>query len=403
MPHPCRRLPDERRPAYCGWYEAACGACAVTSQALQPALRSRLSSAPARLPPHLVAATQLLEQVPADPAVLQIGPEVHLMLVQGLVAYVGVLAELAKGAGATMQQPADQQRQLAQQLLPCLASLPSLLRMLAGPQLPETRLDRVVAVCQAFLQVINLLLGLSASVTDSWAEATNGSEQAATDAGQYAAAWCTSAAAALAAVPHLVQAERELRQSGAPEWKQRQISALLASLPSLQQGATVVGLCAAHPSGTLASPGALQQAVFQLHTAGCRLVAWCCAGNHVDGKMPLAARGLKQQLHALATAVAVALQLQDAEHNAAAAVSSMPAPPRLVFFRTSAYACRTCRTAGCTFGANVCAASYFPAGAPCTAGWAPLRPCCLPIGQPCARYCMSFLERSSTMGLCWPD
>ena len=336
MPHPCRRLPDERRPAYCGWYEAACGACAVTSQALQPALRSRLSSAPARLPPHLVAATQLLEQVPADPAVLQIGPEVHLMLVQGLVAYVGVLAELAKGAGATMQQPADQQQQLAQQLLPCLASLPSLLRMVAGPQLAETQLDSVAAVCHAFMQLITLLLGLSASITDSWAEAANGSEQAAADAGQYAAAWCTSAAAALAAVPLLVQAERELRQSGAPEGKQRLIAALLGSLLSLQQDAAAVGRCATHPSGTLASPGALQQAVFQLHTAGCRLVAWLCAGNRVDGEVPLPVHGLKQQLRALATAVAVALQLRDAEHTAAAAVSSSaPAPPRLVLFPTS--------------------------------------------------------------------
>jgi hypothetical protein len=298
------RLPEERRPASCSWLSAAHAVLALTSKPLQPALQSRLAQEPARAPALLVAAAQLLEQLPPDAAELGISQAAYPALSLGLATYIGQLARLARDTGAALQQPPEQQQRLAQQLLPCIAGLPRWLRLLAGPQPNSRSLQHAAAVCEAFQSVTLLLLGLS---NGDGSQHGGSSQQAA----HLAAAWCTSAAAALASAPWLVQVRQGLQRTAADEHTQRRFAIALDYLLSFQEAAATLTLHASS-AGSLDSPAALQPAVWRLHTACCRLVAWCDA-NRVNGELALPASSLQQPIEVLAVTVMAAMQLQSVQ------------------------------------------------------------------------------------------
>lgn len=316
-------LPQERRPAGCDWRSAAMAAAALTSLDLSPAFAWRVVQEPAKLPARLVAATQLLRQLPLE-NVPGLDPALHTILSYKLLAYTAQLAVLCGNTGTAVQQPVQQQEQLAAHLLQCLASLPGLLRFVAGPQLTDS-LTAVAGACQSVLPLADLLLKLSDSISDS-PDMPPASQRPRSE--QPEAAWCTCTAAALAAVPLLVQAERELRQRGAEEWEC--IAALLNCLLNLQHAAADAAF---QTTGYTQGSPALQQALFRLHTTNCRLVAWCAA-NRVGGDMPLCAADLRQLLYGLVLAL-LALVEQPAVEEGASGIPAPPTPERFV----SRFAC----------------------------------------------------------------
>ncbi len=332
---------------------------ALVSQPVQPALERRLDRDASKAPAQLLAAAQLLEQLPLEPMpTMSQGP--HMMLARSLPVYCGLLARRLVMAGAAQQQQQQQQgqqrqqqqgeqqqqqrqqqqqaalqRQLVRQLLACTAKLPSHLRFRAGQPPSECNWREVAQHCFSLLAPAQLLVQLFAcdSPTDG-SQAPGGSPPLALPhTEQDAVAWCTSAAAALAAVPLLVRAQQQVQSSGADDWTQLAVARMLRHLATMQCIAAQVSLrliVTLSPQGSkLAHPATMQQALFQLHTTGCRLVAWCNCNRQGD-QLPLDMGDMHLHLAAMADALLAAMQLQLNEESEGARSPPAASPPRLL-------------------------------------------------------------------------
>ena len=281
-PQPSRcppgRLPEGQQPGGPSWLPGAFAVAALMSKGLQPALERRLAADPSRAPAQLLAAAQLLHQLPDEPwAELPLGP--YMAMARSLAAYCDVLAQHVDTAGAAQQpQQAALRQRLVHQLLACMAKLPGMLRVRAGQSLDLASLPEVVGLCVALLvpgDLIVELSGINESLC-SGGQVAGSAQRPAPPTEQDAVAWCTSAASALRAVPLLVQARQLLPQSGTGELQQRSAAAVgyvLSKLATLAHFAGIAGMGIMLPKTRFARPAALHQAFFQLHTAGW-LAAW---------------------------------------------------------------------------------------------------------------------------------
>ena len=287
-------------------------AAAVASTAVEPALQLRLEAAAARGDSRgtdslLHATARLIARMPRScPAELK--PDQFQQVWSNMAHLLGrvccllgqITQPLMEAEALPCGQLEQQQQQRARSLLPALHAIAPGLRALLACN-PEQTPPAIHAAnyCCAWKSVLDLpwlgaapILTVSRQMQDAPSQYM-AAVTALTYRRQDLADWCTAASAAVRALPLLAQAERLQRQAVAdlaPELHSA-AAALARNLVSIHELGSAVCmmlqlLSTCSPSATGSQPPAAE-AMWQLHSAGCRVIHW--AESSPDQAAPLSA------------------------------------------------------------------------------------------------------------------
>ena len=282
--------PQEAAASWLSWVTTASMAAAVASAAVKPALQRRLEAAAARGDSHgsnglLHAAARLLVRMPLScPAELTATQFQHLWssvpyLLGRVCSLLGPATQQQMAEGPLQHVQLEQQQLRARSLLPALHTIAAGLRVhLAGDPEHFPPAVHTALYCRAWVAVLDLLWAVSAPVTHP--DRLMEGEPALTYSQQDLADWCMAASAAVRALPLLAQAERLQRQAADSLVSELRstAAALAVSIVETHTLASAVfaalqqyGTCS--PSSASSQPLRLE-ALWQLHSAGCRVIHW---------------------------------------------------------------------------------------------------------------------------------